>query len=104
MKAHVHEHRDDRLALGLLVGSVVGAGLAWWFAPRLAELRQRLEESGTTVRVRMGDVADVGDAADELVRKRQILRSDLAEADADADAIARAADDGAGEPVRSTMR
>lgn len=94
MKAHVNEHRDGRVALGLLVGTVVGAGLAWWFAPRLSELRQRLEESSTTVRARMGDFAD------EFVRQGQILRNDVAEADADA--IARAADDGAREPTLST--
>jgi gas vesicle protein len=72
MTSHVQEHRDGRLALGLLVGTVVGAGLAMWFAPRMSELRQRLRDS-------------------------PILCDDLAEADADADAaaIARAADDGA---------
>jgi gas vesicle protein len=70
MNTQVHEHRDGRLALGLLVGAVVGAGLAMWFAPRLSDLRQRLHDS-------------------------PILRDDMAEADADAAAIDRAADDGA---------
>jgi gas vesicle protein len=78
MKAHVYEHRDGRMALGLLVGAVVGAGLAMWFAPRMSELRQRLRDS-------------------------PILRDHLAEADADSDAaaIARAADDGARDYPRA---
>jgi hypothetical protein len=95
MTARVHEHREGRLALGLLAGTVVGAALAWWFAPRLSALRQRLEDSAATVRFRMGDLADAGATEDAFVRQVQLLRHDLAEADADADAIARAADDGA---------
>jgi hypothetical protein len=103
MKAYVHESRNGRLALGLVTGTLVGAGLVWWFAPRLSALRQRLEDSATTVRIRLGELADAGgDAADELVRQGQVLRNDLAEADADA--IARAADDGAREPAVSTTR
>jgi hypothetical protein len=74
MTAHVHEQRDGGLALGLLIGTVVGAGLAIWLAPRLSQLRQQRADF-------------------------QNPRDDLAEADADA--IARAADDGAREPVAS---
>jgi hypothetical protein len=77
MKAHVHEHRDARLALGLLVGTVIGAGVVWWFAPRLSGLRQRLEEATMADSIRMGEVAD---------------------------AVARAADDGAPEPAASITR
>jgi hypothetical protein len=75
MNAHVHEHRDGRVALGLLVGTVVGAGVALWFAHRVSDRWQRTTDS-------------------------RILRDDLAEADA----IERAADDGAPQPVASMSR
>lgn len=73
-----HEHRDGRLAaglVGLLVGALAGAGLAMWLVPRLrSELRQRVTDAATTARVR------VGQAADELVRRGGRVRDDVADA------------------------
>jgi hypothetical protein len=57
-----------RLVLGLVVGAVVGAGLALWCAPRLLGLRRPLDDSAATVRTPMDDLAEVGDMADELAR------------------------------------
>lgn len=74
--------REGYFALGLLAGTVVGAGLAIWLAPRLrSELHERLTDSATTIRVR------VADAADDLMRRGQGIRDDVA------DAVARGADE-----------
>ena len=80
MNTDTYVRRDGTFAIGLLAGAVVGLGLAVWLAPRLrSELRQRVTDSATTVRVR------VAEAADELVRRGQAVRNDVA------DAVARGA-------------
>jgi gas vesicle protein len=72
MNAHIactQEHRDFGFAAGLLTGAVFGAGLAIWFAPRVAsELRQRRD-----------DVADaVLRGAREVERYAAAVKSDSA--------------------------
>ncbi len=72
--------------LGLLTGACVGAGLALWFAPRLAsELRDRVTDSAKDIRQRAGDRYDqvsarVGQAADEVTRTGQDVRDNVADA------------------------
>jgi len=91
MNSHEQQHRDYRFAIGLMAGTLVGAGVAVWFAPRLAaELRARLKESAESLRNRASDQYEqastrVGDAVDELTRKGQGVRDDMA------DAVARGA-------------
>ena len=72
--------------LGLLTGACVGVGLALWFAPRLAsELRARVTDSakdlGQAVADRYDHVgAQLGHAADEVMRKGQDVRDNVADA------------------------
>jgi len=95
MNAHTQENtwenRDYRFVVGLLTGTFVGAGLMMWFAPRTAsELRRRVADSAKD----LGSLASeqyqqagtrVGEAVDELTRKGQSVRDDVA------DAVARGA-------------
>lgn len=79
--------------MGLITGSAVGAGVALYFAPRLAsELRQRVADSTTdlqnaaseglqNVAVRVADVVDgVADVADDLTRRGEAVRDGVADA------------------------
>jgi len=62
--------RDYRFALGLLAGTVVGAGLMMWLAPRTAkELRQRITDSAKNLGTQ---------ASDEFKRRAQAVRNDVA--------------------------
>ena len=90
MKENTQEPRDYRFMLGLLAGTVVGAGLAIWFAPLASEVRDRMTESARSLRKRASEQYQqasegVGDAIDGLTRKGQDVRDDLA------DAVARGA-------------
>ena len=97
--------------MGLITGSAIGAGLAIYFAPRLAsELRQRVTDSTTDLRnaaseglqnvaTRVADAVDrVVDVADDVTRRGQSVRDDVA------NAVGRGAHEvgrGAREVVRS---
>ena len=84
--AHVQDHRSYGFGTGLLAGTLVGAGLLMWLAPRIAsELRQRATETANRLRQhakeRYRDASgQVGDAVDELTRKAQGVRDDVADA------------------------
>ena len=76
---------DHRFAFGLLTGTFVGVGLALWLGPRAAELGGRLTRSAK----RLGqDAADryqeassrAGEVVDELTRKGNVVRDDVANA------------------------
>jgi gas vesicle protein len=104
-------NHGGRFLIGLITGSAVGAGLALCFVPRLAlELRQRFTDSTTDLQNAASDglqhvasrVADgldsVADVADDVTRRGQAVRDDLA------DAVSRGAHKvghGAREVVRS---
>jgi gas vesicle protein len=81
----MQEHRDYGFVIGLLTGTFVGAGLAMWCAPRLAsELRQRMTDSARSLGQRASEQyqqasARVGEAVDELTRKGQGVRDDVAD-------------------------
>jgi len=91
MNTHVQEHRDYGFVIGLFAGTVVGAGLMMWLAPRMAsELRQRASDSARRLSQRaseqyQGATSRVSEAVDELARKAQDVRDDVA------DAVARGA-------------
>src|SRR6185503_17474655 len=103
-------NRSGRFLLGLMAGSAIGAGLAIYFSPRLAlELRQRVADSTTGLRnaaserfqsaaTRVANVVErVADGADDMTRRGQAVRDDVA------DAVARGAHEvgrGAREVVR----
>lgn len=92
MIAPQREHREYRerrgfgFVLGLMTGTVVGAGLAIWLVPRAAsELRNRLTDSLDDVGNRASDQlqqasARVGETVDHITRKGQGVRDDVAEA------------------------
>jgi gas vesicle protein len=67
MDAHAQESRDYGFVIGLLTGTVVGAGTAMWLAPRVvSQFRQRRD-----------DVADaVVRGAQEVERAATALKSD----------------------------
>ena len=91
MNAPVQGNRDYGFVIGLMAGAFVGAGLAVWLAPRLAsELRARLKDSAESLRNRASEQYEqastrVGQAVDDLARKGQGVRDDMA------DAVARGA-------------
>ena len=91
MNTPTQEPRDYRFAIGLLVGTFVGAGLMMWLAPRsAAELRDRVARSANKFGQRTSEQyqqasTGVGAAVDGLTRKGQGVRNDLA------DAVARGA-------------
>jgi gas vesicle protein len=86
MNGHTQQHRDYGFMIGLLTGTFVGAGLTMWLAPRSAsEVRQRLTDSATRVGKRASEQyqqagTHVGDAVDELARRGQDIRDDVADA------------------------
>jgi gas vesicle protein len=91
MTLETQERRSHGFALGLLTGTLVGAGLAMWFAPRLAsELRERMTDSAKGLGLQASEQfaqasSRVGEAVTELTRKGQDVRDDVA------DAVARGA-------------
>jgi gas vesicle protein len=84
MNSHVQEHRNYGFVIGLMTGTFVGAGLTMWLAPRMAsEVRQRMTDSARRLGQRASEQyqqasTQVGDAVDELTRKAQGLRDDVA--------------------------
>lgn len=84
-------HRDFAFMIGLAAGTVVGAAMMLWLAPRTAaELRQRVSASARSLSKRATDQferanAHVGEAVDTLARKGKNVRNDVA------DAVARGA-------------
>ena len=85
MNTNTQERRDYGFAIGLLAGTFVGAGLMMWFAPRVrSEVRQRLADSAADLTTRASEQfgqasAQVGEAVDELTRKGQDVRDNVAD-------------------------
>jgi gas vesicle protein len=74
MNTQTQERRDHRFAIGLLTGTFVGAGLMMWLAPRMmSELRQQVTDSTKKVTAR------VSDAVEDLTRKGEGVRDDVAD-------------------------
>src|SRR5512144_547794 len=91
MEEHTQERPDYGFMIGLLTGTFIGAGLAMWFLPRsVSELRHRMSDSARSLGQRASDQYQkastrTGEALDELARKGQGVRDDVA------DAVARGA-------------
>jgi len=89
MNAHVQDYRS--YGVGLLAGTFVGVGLMIWLAPRMgSEIRQRVTDSVRSLGQRASDTyrqasTHAAEAIDELARKGQAARNDVA------DAVARGA-------------
>ena len=78
--------RDYEFAIGLFTGAFLGAGLALWFAPRLAaELRERVTGSARDLGQRVSDRYDqvstrIANVASEVTRQGQDVRDAVADA------------------------
>ena len=77
MKAPRQDHRGYGFVLGLAAGTLAGAALAMWFAPRASELGERIADSARSVRRQAPEQyqeasARVGDAVDVLTRPRAL--------------------------------
>ncbi|HEY6210900.1 MAG TPA: YtxH domain-containing protein [Vicinamibacterales bacterium] len=77
MNAPIQERRNYGFAIGLMTGTLVGAGLALLFAPRVSALRNRLTESAKSLGQQAS--ARVGETVDTLTHKAQDVRDDVAE-------------------------
>jgi gas vesicle protein len=86
MTTDTQNRRDYSFLIGLLTGTFVGAGLAIWLAPRAAsELRQRVTDSARALSNRASEgyqevSTRVGEAVDDLTKKGQSVRDDVADA------------------------
>jgi gas vesicle protein len=90
--------RESGFGRGLLIGACIGAGVALWLAPRMAaEIRQRATDSAKGLGQRASKHyrqagVHLDEAVDELTRKGQGIRDEVAEAVAHgARAVERAA-------------
>ena len=85
MESNSQESHGLGFVFGLMAGTVVGAGLTLWLAPRSAsELRDRATNSARALGKRALDGYDeasgrIGDAVDELARNGNRVRDDVAE-------------------------
>lgn len=83
MNGQEKQGHDYRFMAGLAMGSVVGAGIAMWLAPRAAaEIKARAVDSmkdlGNVATERYRDVKlRVSGAVDDLTRKGQGVRDDM---------------------------
>jgi len=85
MNSHSQQNQGYGFVIGLMAGTVVGAGLALWLAPNSAsELRERVTDTARTLGKRASERyeqagARVGNAVEELTRKGNSVRDDVAE-------------------------
>jgi gas vesicle protein len=86
MNASTQTRRDHAFVIGLFTGMAAGAGLAIWLTPRLAsDLRERVADSARNLGQQATEQyqqasARVGEAVDDLTRKGQGVRDDVADA------------------------
>jgi len=91
MSGDIQEPRDYGFVVGLVAGTMIGAGLMMWLAPRVvAEIRGRITDTAGNLRRQASDQYDqvagrVTDTVDELTRKVQSVRDEAA------DTVARSA-------------
>jgi gas vesicle protein len=76
---------SNGLLIGLIAGGVIGAGLAVLFAPRIAEVRQRVKASAADLSKaasqRYQEVSTrVAGVVDEVTARGQTVRDDVADA------------------------
>jgi gas vesicle protein len=86
MNSDTQEPRPYGFVIGMLTGTVVGAGLAMWLAPRAAsELRERVTDSARSLGNLVGQqhqraTASVATMAEDLTRRAEGVRDNIAEA------------------------
>jgi len=85
MSTYTQERRDYGFLIGLLAGTCIGGGLAMLFAPRSgSDLRQQLADSARNLGDRASEqyqqaTTRVGEAVDEITRKGQDVRDEVAD-------------------------
>ena len=85
MESNSQQSQGLGFVFGLMAGTLVGAGLTLWLTPgSAAELRDRVTDNAKALGKRALDDYDeasgrVGNAVDELVRKGNRVRDDVAE-------------------------
>jgi gas vesicle protein len=84
MDQRTPDTRDSRLVLGILTGTVIGAAIGIWFAPRMTMALRRMDEwvkvvqSGAVEQYRQAN-ARTGDAIENLTQVGQKVRNDAAD-------------------------
>ena len=84
MNTPAPEQQHASFAIGLFAGTLVGAVLVMWLAPKsTSELRDRMTDSARTLRRRASEryqeaSTRVGDTVDSVTRTGQNLRDDVA--------------------------
>lgn len=85
MNAPIEEPRSHGFVTGLMAGTLVGAGLMMWLAPRMAaEVRQRMSDSARKLAKRASDEYEragtrASETLDDLTRKGQAVRDEVAD-------------------------
>jgi gas vesicle protein len=85
MDTYTQERRGYGFMVGLLAGTCIGGGLAMLFAPRSgSDLRRQVADSANDLGERASQQyqqvsSRVGEAVDDLTRKGQDVRDDVAE-------------------------
>jgi gas vesicle protein len=86
MNSDTQEPRPYSFLIGMMAGTVIGAGLALWLAPRAAsELRERLTDSARSLRNLAGQqrqraATSVATMAEDMTRRAEGVRDNIAEA------------------------
>lgn len=86
MNSDTQEPRPYGFLIGMMAGTVIGAGLALWLAPRAAsELRERLTDSARSLRNLAGQqrqraATSVATMAEDMTRRAEGVRDNIAEA------------------------
>jgi gas vesicle protein len=86
MTAEERNRGNHGFLIGLVTGTVVGAGVAIWFAPRLAsDLRRRVSDSAKKLSGRASEryqqvSTRVDEAVDDLTKRGQRVRDGMADA------------------------
>ncbi len=86
MNSDTQEPRPYGFLIGMMAGTVVGASLAMWLVPRAtSELRERVTASARSLGNLVGQqhqraTASVATIAEDLTRKAQGVRDNIAEA------------------------
>lgn len=81
---HTREPRNYGFLVGMATGTVMGAGLMMWLAPRsTSELRDRVSGSAREFGQKASDQLEqastlVGEAVSQVTRKSQSVRNDVA--------------------------
>jgi gas vesicle protein len=84
MNSYSQEQRGYGFVIGLLTGTLVGAGLAMWLAPgSVAEIRERVTDTARTIGKKASERyqqagARLGDSLDDLTRKGNEVRDEVA--------------------------